>query len=244
MLDRYQAIDPDMLALTAESTVLDVGCGTGRHILELSRLPGTFIGLDMAREDLRKMRYLLVATSRQRGVRANVHIVEGNGEQLPFADGFFSHVICTETLEHVPDDEALLRDLVRVLRPGGMLVISVPDEYSERLLWKVSEDYRTAPGGHVRIYGRKQIKELLRKHDAAPYAVRFRHSLEAMRWLAHCIIDRDWEKAGLATRAIRWLLDTPSHRNWRGLAWCDALGHYTLPKSIVLYGRKQERAAS
>ena len=77
MLDRYQAIDPDMLALTAESTVLDVGCGTGRHILELSRLPGTFIGLDMAREDLRQMRSLLDATSPAPGGLATVHHLQG-----------------------------------------------------------------------------------------------------------------------------------------------------------------------
>ena len=129
-----------------------------------------------------------------------------------------------------------------MLRPGGVLVISVPDEYSARLLWKVSKRYRTAPGGHVRIYRRKQIRELLRKHGAAPYAVQFRHSLESIRWLVHSTVDREWGKPGRATRAIRWLLDTPSHRNWRGLAWCDALGNYTLPKSIVLYGRKPEKA--
>lgn len=244
MLDRYQAIDPDKLALADDSTVLDVGCGTGRHLLELSQFPGRFVGLDFDREELRSMRYLLDVTSKQRGKRANVHIVEGDGARLPYADGFFTHVICTETLEHVPDDEALLRELVRVLRPGGQLVISVPDEYSERLLWRFSERYRTAPGGHVRIYARKQIRGLLKKHGAAPYAVQFRHSLESVRWLVHSTVDREWGKPGRITRAIRWLLDTPSHRNWRGLAWGDAIFNYALPKSIVLYGRKPEEAAT
>lgn len=238
MLDRYQAIDPEKLDLTPASRLLDVGSGTGRHILELTRYEGTFVGLDMAREDLRSMGYLLELTKRERPVPAAVHMVQGDGERLPFEDDLFDQVLCTETLEHVPDDRAILRELVRVLRPNGVLAISVPDEYSERLLWRVSPRYKSAPGGHVRIYRRKEIRQLLRENGAEPFAVQFRHSLESVRWLVHSVVDREWGKPGRATRAVRWLLDTPSHRNWRLLAWCDALGSYVLPKSIVLYGRK------
>ena len=78
----------------------------------------------------------------------------------------------------------------------------------------------------------------MRDSGAEPYAVEFRHSLESVRWLVHSVVDREWGKPGFITKGIRWLLDTPSHRNWRPLAWCDALGNHVLPKSIVLYGRK------
>jgi len=242
VLDRYQAIDPQKLRLNATTRLLDVGCGTGRHLLELSRAQGCFVGFDMSRDDLRIMRYLLVLTAEQRPVVATIHAVQGEGERLPFADGLYDCVICTETLEHVPDDGAVLRELVRVLRPGGVLVISVPDEHSERLLWRLSPRYRTTPGGHVRIYRRKHIARLLRESGAEPYAIDYRHSLESVRWLVHSVVDREWGKPGLISRGIRWLLDRPSHRNWRVLAWCDALGNRVLPKSIVLYGRKVERA--
>ena len=242
MLDRYQAIDPEKLNLTPDSRVLDVGCGTGRHILELSQYDATFVGLDVLAEDLKRMRYLLIMAERDGDVNGRVHMVEGDGMRLPFADDEFSHVLCTETLEHVGDDAGMLREMVRVLRPGGVLCISVPDEYSERLLWRFSERYRTAPGGHVRIYRRKQIKAMLEENGAPPYSVQFRHSLESIRWLVHSIIDKEWGKPGRATKAIRWLLDTPSHRNWRALAWNDALLNNVLPKSIVLYSRKPERA--
>lgn len=240
MLDRYQAIDPRYLDLRPDARLLDVGCGTGRHLLELSRFPGRFLGLDIAREDLRKTQYLLRLTAKQRPVVADVHLLLGVGERLPFGDGQFDYVLCTETLEHVPDDRAVLRELVRVLRPGGVLVISVPDEYSERLLWRLSPRYRNTPGGHVRIYKRRDIRRLLREHGAAPFSIRFCHSLESVRWIVHSAVDREWGKPGRITRGIRWLLDTPSHRNWRALAWCDALGNRVLPKSIVLYGRKLE----
>lgn len=243
MLDRYQAIDPRQLDLKADSRLLDVGCGTGRHILELSRYEGTFVGLDMADEDLKKMRYLLALAAQEGRLVANVHMAQGDGMSLPFKDNEFDQVICTETLEHVDDDEGMLRDLIRVLRPGGVLVVSVPDEYSERLLWRLSSRYRTAPGGHVRIYRRKRIKGLLKENGAELYSVQYRHSLESVRWLVHSVVDKEWGKPGRMTNGIRWLLDTPSHRNWRALAWADAAFSRVLPKSIVLYGRKNGRVA-
>ena len=244
MLDRYQAIDPGKLDLRPDTRLLDVGCGTGRHLLELSRYPGCFVGLDMARPDLRVLQYMLLLTARERPLVAEVEAIQGDGELLPFADDLFDVVICTETLEHVPDDRAVLRELVRVLRRGGVLVVSVPDEYSERLLWRLSPRYRSHPGGHVRIYRRQDIATLLRASGAEPFAIQFRHSLESVRWLIHSVVDREWGKPGRVTRAVRWLLDKPSHRNWRVLAWCDSLGNRILPKSIVLYGRKLERTAS
>ena len=244
MLDRYQAIDPRQLDLQSAGRLLDVGCGTGRHILELSRYEGTFVGLDMADEDLKKMRYLLALAAQEGRLVANVHIAQGDGMSLPFRDDEFDQVICTETLEHVDDDEAMLRDLIRVLRPGGVLVVSVPDEYSERLLWRLSPRYRTAPGGHVRIYRRKQIKGLLKAHGAGPESVQYRPSLESVRWLVPSVIDKEWGEPGRITNGIRWLLDTPSHRNWRALAWADAAFSRVLPKSIVLYGRKNGRVVS
>jgi ubiquinone/menaquinone biosynthesis C-methylase UbiE len=238
VLDRYQAIDPYRLGLSAQARVLDVGCGTGRHLLELSRLPGLFVGLDMNHHDLRKFRYLLALTKRESAVPGHIATVKGDGERLPFANELFDCVLCTETLEHVPDDGAIVRELMRVLRSGGTLVVSVPDEHSERLLWQFSPRYRTTPGGHIRVYRRRAIIDLLRVNGAEPFAIDFRHSLESVRWLVHSVLDREWGSPGPVTKGIQWLLDTPSHRNWRPLAMFDAIGNKLLPKSIVLYCRK------
>ena len=242
MLDRYQAVDPEKLDLSPQTRLLDVGCGTGRHLLELSRYAGRFVGLDMSHQELRALNYMVLLTRRERPLVATISALQGDGERLPFPDGLFDTVICTETLEHVPDDGAVVRELLRVLRRGGTLVISVPDEHSERLLWRLSPRYRSTPGGHVRIYRRQQIAQLLRENGAEPFATEFRHSLESVRWLVHSVVDREWGKPGPVTKGIRWLLDTPSHRNWQLLALCDSLGNRILPKSIVLYGRKVRAA--
>jgi ubiquinone/menaquinone biosynthesis C-methylase UbiE len=239
MLDRYIAIDPHKLRLRPDSRVLDVGCGTGRHLLEMSRFPGDFVGLDMDKQELLRMRFWLDIWRNNGPLAASIHMVQGDGERLPFTDEFFDHVICTETLEHVPDDRSILRELMRVLQPGGVLVISVPDEYSERLLWRFSRRYRTHPGGHVRIYRRTQIARMMQEGGAPPYAKDYRHSLESFRWLVHSTIDSEWGQLGYLSRSIRWLLDTPSHRNWRSLAFADAALNRILPKSVVLYGEKQ-----
>jgi SAM-dependent methyltransferase len=201
------------------------------------------VGLDFAMQDLRVMRYIRDLTLHQRPIPAAMHMVQGDGEQLPFPDGVFDRVICTETLEHVPDEHVILRELLRVLKCGGLVAISVPDEYSERLLWGVSPNYKNTPGGHVRIFSRRQIKQLLVDHGIDIYAVEYRHSLETARWILHSVLDREWANPGLFNRGFRWLLDSPTHRDWWPLAWADEIGNYLLPKSIVLYGRKGEHAS-
>ena len=65
------------------------------------------------------------------GMRRQTGITYYDGKRLPFEDGSFDHVLCTEVLEHVPDPSAFLADLIRVLRQGGTLIMTVP--WSARL---------------------------------------------------------------------------------------------------------------
>jgi SAM-dependent methyltransferase len=237
-LDRFQSIDPALLDIAPSDRVIDLGCGTGRHVLELARSPANVIGADISRHDLRIGRFLLEIMRREGDVRARVHWLQTAGERLPFVDGAFDRVICTETLEHVDDDAVLARELVRVLKPGGILCVSVPDEYSERAFWKLSKNYRTHAGGHVRIYARPQIVRLLREAGLRPYAVRYRHSLETLYWLSHIAFWSDWGKQGPITRVFRKALDSQRARKSRIVSALDDIGNRVLPKSIVVYSRK------
>jgi SAM-dependent methyltransferase len=237
-LDRFQSIDPALLDIGPDDRVIDLGCGTGRHVLELSKSPGTILGADLSRHDLRVGRYLLEIMRRDGDVRAGVHWLQTAGERLPFIDGAFDRVICTETLEHVDDDSVLARELVRVLKPGGILAVSVPDEYSEKIFWKLSKNYRTHAGGHVRIYERSRIVALMREAGLQPYAVRYRHSLETLYWLSHVAFWSDWGKQGPITRVFRRALDSQRSRQSRIVTALDDIGNRILPKSIVVYSRK------
>ncbi len=241
LLNRFQAIDLELLRLRPGERLLDVGCGIGRHVLETARVPGCHVGVDMVRDDLLKAWYWRQLEYRAGRLHAHVAFVQGDASRLPVRDGCFDKVVCTEVLEHVPSDRAVLTEMVRVLRPGGVLAVSVPDELSERVLWRLSRKYRTTPNGHVRIYGRRDIAHLLQDGGIRLYAVRYRHSLEALYWIFGSLVSPEREDHPLVMH-VRRVLSTMRPRYSAFLDRCDDAGNYVLPKSIVLYGRKLEPA--
>lgn len=242
-LDRFHAVDPEILGLRPGDRVLDVGCGTGRHTLEASRWDCRIAAADLSLLDLLKTRYLLGIMRGRAEVRAGVDFMLADGFHLPFPDAYFDRVMCTETLEHVRDDLALVREMARVLRPGGALAVSVPDYYSEIMLWRLSSHYRNIPGGHLRIYSRRAVLGLLREGGVRPYAVRFRHSLESMYWLLAVLSGDDLAQPGPLLGSFRCFLDSMRSRRSSFVNWLDEMGNYILPKSIVVYGRRLQGAS-
>jgi ubiquinone/menaquinone biosynthesis C-methylase UbiE len=109
--------------------VLDAGCGTG---LNLRHLPAGSTGIDINPRNIELVRSRL----------PNHQVIEGDIEAMPFADDSFETVLCTEVLEHVPDPAAAIREFRRVLRPGGVLIGSVP---ARSLIWKLRFLSSTCP---------------------------------------------------------------------------------------------------
>jgi demethylmenaquinone methyltransferase / 2-methoxy-6-polyprenyl-1,4-benzoquinol methylase len=96
-----------------DDTVLDVATGTGAVAGELIRRRGcTVVGLDQSPE--------MLAEARRR-LGPNVRLVEGTAERLPFADASFDALTFTYLLRYVADPAATLRELARVVRPGGTM---------------------------------------------------------------------------------------------------------------------------
>src|SRR5688572_20018329 len=106
-----------LAAPRAGDRVLEVGCGAG-HVL--ARFDShERVGLDLSETMLGRARNRL---------GANVRLVRGSAEQLPFANGSFAVVLCTEVLEHTQHPDVVIRELMRVAAPDARVVVSIPNE--------------------------------------------------------------------------------------------------------------------
>ena len=129
----------ELLALPSPAEVLDAGCGSGRTMQELAAF-GTVRGveLDQAAAD--------VARARGHG-----EVTVGRLEQLPWPDRTFDLITSLDVIEHTPDDRATLAELLRVCRPGGWLLVTVP---AYQGLWSGHDE----ANHHYRRYSRSMLR--------------------------------------------------------------------------------------
>jgi ubiquinone/menaquinone biosynthesis C-methylase UbiE len=115
LIERYVSI--------AGRRVLDLGCGVGEYVRALEQRGGRVVGSDIAANRLQE--------ARRRGLAAATPsaaaYVAAGGEQLPFRDGSLDVIVLNEVIEHVADDRETLREIARVLAPGGTCVIYAPN---------------------------------------------------------------------------------------------------------------------
>lgn len=109
----------EFLQPRAGERILDCGCGMGFYLRTLSTLcDASYTGLDGNAETLGFARQALAGRC--------IPLVRGDVLRLPYADGSFDKVLLSEVLEHLSDDRQGLAELRRVLRPGGILALTVP----------------------------------------------------------------------------------------------------------------------
>ncbi|MET0386545.1 MAG: methyltransferase domain-containing protein [Polyangiales bacterium] len=225
--------------------VLDVGCGGGRHIRQTRLLPGiTAVGVDLGEQEvtdtakmLRELDEIPVAYGGTVPGAGSWVSVRGSVYELPFADETFDCVIISEVLEHLGQDDRALQEISRVLKRGGTLAASVPRRGPELVCWALSQEYRTWPGGHIRVY---RSGELRRKMEASGYKVfkhHFAHALHAPYWWLKCAV-------GLNRDDDRWV-----QLYHRFLVWdmmrrpvltrvLETMLQPLIGKSVVYYGIK------
>jgi len=109
--------------------VLDVGCGPGVLVEALAERGCELVGVDPA------VGMIELARAKHSDVAGAAFAVAA-AERLGFPDGSFDAVVCTGVLERIADDEVALREMARVLRPGGSLLLSVPNRWSPNLIWR------------------------------------------------------------------------------------------------------------
>lgn len=185
-------VDYDRLGLTQGDLVLDMGAGAGRHSFECFRRGADVVALDYGFEELPPVHELMWAMQAEGEAPADSlgACVNGDALRLPFPDGTFDRVICSEVLEHIDADTGAMAEVLRVLRPGGVLAATVPAWFPEKVCWALSAEYHAplSPGGHVRIY----TEELLRSRlDETGFDVRDSHRVHALHspyWWLRCIV--------------------------------------------------------
>lgn len=110
------------LNLKGKEKILDVGCGRGFYLKILSDFK---LGLDLYGVDLNS-KYLQIAEKFIKD--ESVNLTKSDICNLPFKDDYFDRIIASEILEHIPDDQRAISELLRVLRPGGIVLITVPNK--------------------------------------------------------------------------------------------------------------------
>lgn len=135
--------------------VLDVGCGANLdYDLALARQGKRVYGIDFT------MNFLRLAPK----VRAGVLLAQADARELPFRDNALSAVICSETIEHIPDDSAAIAEIARVLRPHGLLFLTAPNLLNAGRLIQIARtrDFTLRlMEGHAREYSPRQLRRLL-----------------------------------------------------------------------------------
>jgi len=100
--------------------VLENGCGVGLYLTHLAETANTIVGLEYDFERAQQ-------AGNAGRTFSNVAVVCAAGEGLPFPDGDFDLILSHEVLEHVQDDRAAVSEMIRVLKPGGRIVVFVPN---------------------------------------------------------------------------------------------------------------------
>ena len=129
------------LALPAGARLLDAGCGSGRNMVELARR-GAVTGIEVSDTS--------VGVARERGAG---EVVAGSVLDMPFASESFDLAVCLDVIEHLEDDLGALRELRRVVAPGGALLVTVP---AYQWLWSGHD----VINHHFRRYTRRTLQRV------------------------------------------------------------------------------------
>jgi SAM-dependent methyltransferase len=219
--------------------LLDLGCGGGRHAYEAYRRGAEVVAFDADMGELRAVAATAAAMHGTGETPATAHAqpVAGDGTAMPFGNEVFDRVIAAEVLEHIGDDQQALHEIARVLRPGGLLAVTVPAWLPERICWRLSDDYHNVPGGHVRIYTRPELEAKLRRAGLTVGGHHHAHGLHSPYWWLKCAVgvgNDDHPLARAYHRLLVWdIMKHPAPTRAAERALNPLIG-----KSLVLYARK------
>jgi len=236
-------VDYDRLGLRAGDRLLDLGCGGGRHAFEALRRGARVVALDRDRDELFDA-LTIIAAMEETGESvppAAGAATRGDALALPFPDASFDRIIAAEVMEHIPADAAALTELVRVLRPGGTIAVTVPSWLPERICWALSDEYHGKPGGHIRIYKAAVLADRMSAAGLDVTGSHHAHALHSPYWWLKCAVGVDNDQHPLARlyhRFLAWDITHPS----RAVRFVEHTLDPVIGKSLVMYATKPAAA--
>jgi ubiquinone/menaquinone biosynthesis C-methylase UbiE len=233
-----QTVDFRHFPLSAGDRVLDLGCGEGRHVISAYlEQEVDAVGVDLCLDDLLTTREKFDEFAGEIAAGRSFGLSSANALALPFADNSFDKVICSEVLEHIPDYRAALREVDRVLKPGGLFCASVPRSWPEKICWAFSDAYHRVPGGHLRIFRGGELREQIEELGMQHYHRHWAHALHVPFWWLKCLFWENRDTHPLVALYHRFLIWDLMDRPWftRTL---ERLLNPMMGKSVVMYFRK------
>jgi SAM-dependent methyltransferase len=234
-------VDFRRLPVMPGTRLLDLGCGAGRHAFEAARRGARVVALDADRGELAKVAAIAAAMDEAGEIPAGaaLQVVAGDATAMPFAEGSFDVVIAAEVLEHIPADVQAMREVTRVLRPGGIAAVTVPAWLPERICWLLSDEYHSVPGGHVRIFTGHELTAKLGHAGLVVGERHHAHALHSPYWWLKCAVgvhDDGHPLARAYHKLLVWdIMNKPAITRRADQALNPLIG-----KSLVVYATKPE----
>ena len=225
-------------SLNESGTMLDVGCGEGRHIFGIMQNYPEMkcIGLDMDDDSLLKAEegYEFFESISNAGAE----FLKGSAYSLPFQNNSLDLVVCSEVLEHLHHYNDAVKEIHRVLKPGGKFYASVPASWPEKICWALSKDYQNQPGGHLRIFNQsKLISEISEVGFTFLSSDRF-HSIHAPYWWIRCFF---WntQDSNIIVKLYKKILERHILKKPFLLDFIDKILNPFMGKSFSMYFEKK-----
>jgi len=185
------------LRLPARARILDAGCGSGRNMVELTR-HGTVTGVELSDAS--------IDLARARGAG---EVIAGSVLQMPFDGDSFDLSVCLDVIEHLEDDLDALRELRRVLAPGGSLLVTVP---AYQWLWSGHDEVNH----HHRRYTRRSLQRVAEQAGWDQVRTTYFNSLLLPAAILLRVLDRFSRKTTESSldlwvppEPLNWLLERP-----------------------------------
>ncbi len=232
-------VDYSLLGLESGDILLDLGCGGGRHTFEALKYGASVIPFDTDSEALAAASNMVRAMRHGGEIPERVACcpVKGDALALPFENETFDRIIASEVLEHVRDDMQAMSELYRVLKPHGVLAVTVPRFGPEAINWHLARAYHRQPGGHIRIYARSVLFDRLERSGMTPIASHYAHGLHSPYWWLRCVVGPDNDTHPMVRAYHRLLVWDITKHPW-STRYAERLLSPLIGKSMVVYAQK------